>query len=131
MHVNGKQFLIGFAGLALAASFSVFGQDTSSTGTTEQVQSKAPAATPQRLHDQNGDGVCDLCGRAVGSGRQTSPGSHARQGRRYGPGDGSGNQGNGPKDGTGYGRKAGRGDPSNCPGNQGNGRGHRGRRGRG
>jgi hypothetical protein len=131
MFVNGRQLFIGFAGLILAASLSLFGQDTASTASTTQVQSKAPAPPPQRWHDQNGDGICDVCGQAVGSGRRISPGSNARQGRRYGPGDGSGNQGNGPKDGTGYGRKSGRGDPSTCPGNRGSGRGHRGGRGRG
>ena len=52
--------------------------------------------------DEDGDGINDNCG-------GTGLGAHNRyrNGGGYGPGDGKGNKGNGPKDGTGYG-------PGNC-----------------
>ncbi len=37
-----------------------------------------------------------------------SPAAQAAKGKRYGPGDGTGNQGQGPRDGTGYGAKSGK-----------------------
>jgi hypothetical protein len=52
--------------------------------------------------DQNGDGVCDNFGTTAG--QKLGNGS---QGKGYGPGDCSGNMGQGPKDGTGYGKKSG------------------------
>jgi hypothetical protein len=57
-----------------------------------QVQSGDQIRTQQRLRD----GSC-LTGTASQSGAMT------RSGKTYGPGDGTGNQGVGPKDGTGYG----------------------------
>ena len=54
--------------------------------------------------DQNGDGVCDNFGTKSGQ----KMGNSAK-GKRSGPGDGTGNMGQGPKDGTGYGKSAGNG----------------------
>lgn len=54
--------------------------------------------------DNDGDGICDYYQARGGQG----VGQRARgKGKRLGPGDGTGNQGVGPRDGTGYGAKAG------------------------
>jgi hypothetical protein len=81
----------------------------------------APRVGPAFV-DADGDGICDLQGTgARGQGRQ--------MGKRggYGPGDGTGRQGMGPRDGTGYGPGAGSG---NCDGTgpKGQGMGRRGGR---
>ena len=128
MHLN-KLLLAGVAGLVFAASGSVFAQDTTAP-TTTTVQARNRSMVRQPLHDQNGDGICDLTGQPVRSGRQAGQGARAGKGLRLGPGDGTGNQGNGPRDGTGFGRKAGRGDPANCTGNGARRGGGGGRRGR-
>lgn len=57
-----------------------------------QVQAGDQTRTQQRLRD----GSCLM-------GTTTQSGAMTRSGRTYGPGDGTGNQGVGPKDGTGYG----------------------------
>jgi hypothetical protein len=68
-------------------------------------QTTPPAGPPSgqgvgpNFVDANGDGICDLYQARQASG-QTA-------GRGYGPGNGTGNRGAGPRDGTGYG--AGRG----------------------
>lgn len=129
MNFSKKRFFAALGGLALVATLSVFGQETSPTDSTNVLPGKASVAARQCLNDQDGDGVCDRCGRTAGSGRQSSPGARAGRGQRFGPGDGTGNRGSGPRDGTGFGSKAGRSDPSTCPGNRGGGRGHRGGRG--
>lgn len=48
--------------------------------------------------DANGDGICDLY-QAGGNGANRGQ----RAGKGYGPGNGTGNMGAGPKDGSGYG----------------------------
>jgi len=53
--------------------------------------------------DEDGDGINDNCG---GTGLDVRN-RYRNDGDGYGPGDGKGNKGNGPKDGTGYG-------PGNC-----------------
>jgi len=60
------------------------------------------------IHDANGDGLCDVCGQAVGSGQVNAQGQKAKKGKHFGSGDGTGNQGNGPQDGTGYGAQSGK-----------------------
>ena len=55
--------------------------------------------TPRAFADANGDGICDITGQPVGSGNAGRQGN----GKKYGPADGTGNQGSGPRDGTGYG----------------------------
>ena len=60
------------------------------------------------IHDRNGDGICDICGQPVRSGQSNGKGQQAIQGKHWGPGDGTGNQGSGPQDGTGYGAQSGK-----------------------
>ena len=48
----------------------------------------------QQIRDQKRDGSCVT---------PQNPGAAQKKGNTYGPGDGSGNAGAGPKDGTGYG----------------------------
>jgi hypothetical protein len=60
------------------------------------------------IHDANSDGICDECGQPVGSGLNNAQGKKANKDKHWGPADGSGNQGSGPKDGTGYGSQSGR-----------------------
>jgi len=65
-----------------------------------------------RFVDLNGDGINDRPGRKMMNGQiyQNKFG-----GNKYGPGNGTGNSGIGPKDGTGYGAKYGAGT-GNCDG---------------
>ena len=74
-------------------------------------QSQNGSSTPVQkrtgIVDANGDGICDITGRAIGSGTQAGKAQHFNRGNSKGPGDGTGNQGNGPKDGTGYGSQSG------------------------
>ena len=62
----------------------------------------APANRQQGVRDANGDGICDVTGQPMGTGAK------ADNGKSWGPGDGSGNAGTGPKDGTGYGAQSGK-----------------------
>ena len=78
-------------------------------GVLAQQQVQSQKRTQHTLHDTNGDGTCDVCGQPVGSGQANAQGQQAKKGKHWGPGDGAGNQGNGPKDGTGYGTQSGRG----------------------
>ncbi len=55
-----------------------------------------------RFVDQDGDGVCDNY-----ANRSAQKMGNVQKGKGYGPGNGTGNMGQGPKDGTGYGKKAG------------------------
>ncbi len=63
----------------------------------------------QNFIDEDGDGVCDNQGKKVGKKNQ------AKSGKGYGPGDGTGNKGIGPKDGSGFGagKSAGTGSGNN------------------
>ena len=72
-------------------------------------QSKGQAAKQSQhtIHDRNGDGICDICGQPVGSGSSNAQGQQAKKGKHWGPGDGAGNQGTRPQDGTGYGAQSG------------------------
>ena len=60
----------------------------------------------QGIRDANGDGICDITGLPMGTGVKNGQGS--RNGKMAGPGDGTGNQGSGPRDGTGYGSTIGK-----------------------
>jgi hypothetical protein len=73
----------------------------------ERVQSRNQSQ--HAIRDSNGDGICDTCGQPVGSSKANAQGQQAKEGKHWGPGDGTGNQGNGPKDGTGYGSQSGKG----------------------
>jgi hypothetical protein len=68
---------------------------------------QSPKQSQHAVRDANRDGLCDECGRAVGSGRTDATGQKAQNGKHYGPGDGTGNQGSRPNDGTGYGAQSG------------------------
>jgi hypothetical protein len=54
--------------------------------------------------DKDGDGVCDNY-----ASRSAQKMGNSQRVKGYGPGNGTGNMGQGPKDGTGYGKKAGAG----------------------
>jgi hypothetical protein len=66
--------------------------------------SQTPAVGGPNFVDANGDGICDL----------NQPG--VKRGKGRGPGDGTGNRGVGPRDGSGYGPGA-KGTCPNCTGN--------------
>jgi hypothetical protein len=72
-----------------------------------QGQGKVQKQSQHRVHDVNMDGICDDCGQPVGSGLNSAQGKQANKGKHWGPADGLGNQGSGPKDGTGYGSQSG------------------------
>ena len=74
-----------------------------------QGQGQSKKQSQHTIHDANGDGICDDCGLPVGSDQANAQGKQAKKGKHWGPGDGSGNQGSGPKDGTGYGSQSGKG----------------------
>lgn len=102
-----KYTLALIATLALSGvAFSGLAQ--SSTPTQEQNQIKQQRQAQHTIRDQNGDGICDVCGQPVGSGQQNAQGKKAKKGKHWGPGDGTGNQGVGPQDGTGYGAMSGK-----------------------
>jgi hypothetical protein len=64
-------------------------------------QAAGPVSAGPNFVDANGDGICDNY--------QTGQGARAGKGRRMGPADGTGNRGIGPRDGTGFGARAGAG----------------------
>ncbi len=61
--------------------------------------SRADTAKGHYFVDKNKDGICDNYGQGIGMKSQ------CRKDKGYGPGDGTGIFGIGPKDGTGYGAK--------------------------
>lgn len=80
-----------------------------------QGQAGNPIQKRQGVVDMNGDGICDITGRVIGSGAGAQQGPPAARGNRNGPGDGTGYQGQRPKDGTGYGAQSGRrSGPQDC-----------------
>ena len=78
------------------------------TGMVAQGQGQSRNQSQHTIHDANGDGICDNCGQAAGSGQANVQGKQAKKGKHWGPADGSGNQGSGPQDGTGYGSQSGK-----------------------
>jgi len=93
-----KRILALAAGLVLAGASSMLW----SQGRPSSTSGSRPA-----INDSNGDGVCDITGRVIGNGQQAGAGQRTMAGRTWGPGNGTGNQGSGPKDGTGYGAQSG------------------------
>lgn len=80
-----------------------------------QGRESVPIQKMQGVVDANGDGICDVTGRAIGVGGGWRQGIQSALGHRSGPGDGTGNQGQQPKDGTGYGARSGRmNGPQDC-----------------
>jgi len=73
-----------------------------------QSGSSTPVQKRTGITDANGDGICDITGRSIGRGIQAGRAQQANRGNSKGPGDGTGNQGNGPRDGTGYGSQSGK-----------------------
>lgn len=85
-----------------------------------------PAGAPgmgANFVDADGDGICDY----FQSGTPRGRGAQAGKRGGYGPGNGTGNQGVGPRDGTGYGPGA---KSGNCTGTGPQGGAMRARRGR-
>jgi hypothetical protein len=121
----------------VAAAIAVVLVGTSAMIAQDQGQSRKQLQ--HSTHDANSDGICDICGQPVGSGQANAQGKQAKKGKHWGPGDGSGNQGNGPKDGTGNGSPSEKGigardgtGPYHQSGGQGRGQGQgSGRRGGG
>ncbi len=97
MRAFNKYLVVVAISLMLVGAVGVLAQ--------QQVQSRKQVQ--HTIRDANGDGLCDVCGQPVGSGQANAQGKQAKKGKHWGPGDGSGNQGNGPKDGTGYGSQSG------------------------
>ncbi len=89
------------------ASIPAMAQDD---GNPSQVQNQRQVKQQKqhKIKDGDGNGVCDVCGEAVGSGRNNADGKQAKKGKHWGPGDRSGNQGQRPQDGTGYGSRSGK-----------------------
>ncbi len=88
---------------AMAIAASLFVLSSGNALAQEKSTQAAPAGKTQRgamFVDKDGDGVCDNYG--------THAGKQGQAGMRkgHGPGNGTGNMGVGPKDGTGYGAKA-------------------------
>jgi hypothetical protein len=61
------------------------------TSAPAQVVSSTPIRARQGVVDANGDGICDISGRVIGSGAGIGQGQQARNGQRKGPGNGNGN----------------------------------------
>ncbi|MCX7984643.1 MAG: hypothetical protein N3A63_07055 [Bacteroidetes bacterium] len=85
------------------------------TRTKEAIKAEVQSAsgTTQRgtrFIDKDGDGVCDNKNTTKAQ-NKVAVQTHEKnkEGKKHGPGDGTGNKGVGPKDGTGYGAKKGTG----------------------
>lgn len=76
-------------------------------GTVQQQSTTQTKLSQHNVRDADGDGFCDQCGNPVGSGKANAQGKTAKKGKHWGPGDGTGNKGVGPQDGTGYGAHSG------------------------
>lgn len=72
-----------------------------------QGNGQAPAKKQAAVRDSNGDGICDITGQPVGTAAQNGQKAANKNGKRMGPGDGTGNQGGRPQDGTGWGSQSG------------------------
>jgi hypothetical protein len=87
--------------------------DEKPVATQATTRSQAKVSAGPNFVDADGDGICD---------NRQARGN--RKGQRRGPGDGTGNRGVGPRDGSGYGAGPG----ANCDGTGPKGRGRRGGR---
>jgi type II secretory pathway pseudopilin PulG len=102
-----RKALIPIVGLAVFLWTTEAWPQTQSQNQTQQQTTKQARLRQHALQDANGDGICDHCGNPVGSGKENPQGKAAKKGNHWGPGDGTGNQGVGPRDGTGYGAQSG------------------------
>ena len=123
-----RRALITIVGLAVFLwTTEAWTQTQSQNQKQTQAQQQTTDQTRLRQHalqDANGDGICDRCGNPVGSGRANAQGKAAKNGKHWGPGDGTGNQGMGPRDGTGYGAQSGQGTGQRMNPGRGAGGGH-------
>jgi len=84
------------AGLALSQpAFAAGGKGGGGKG--KSIQEQTGSTNQSRQRQRLRDGSCTQTG--------APQGAKKKSGNTYGPGDGTGNQGQGPKDGTGYGAK--------------------------
>jgi len=82
----------GFAAVALIGSLALAVPAFAAGGKSQAAQKQTRSMTQTQTKQQN----------KAGSGTQTGTmGAKTQAGKTYGPGDGTGNQGVGPKDGTG------------------------------
>ena len=97
--------------LAILGSFGqVLSQGKSSVPEARkgsQVQKQEKSSKQHTVRDRDQNGICDVCKRPTASGQKNSSGKKAEKGKHWGPGDGSGNRSDRPKDGSGYGTKSG------------------------
>ena len=96
--------------LILAFVVLLFGAVTAAAQTAPSrqkatAQSRSGTNVGPNFVDANGDGICDHFQAGTRPGRSGA----GRRGGGYGPGDGTGNRGLGPRDGTGFGPGAGSG----------------------
>jgi hypothetical protein len=114
-----KVLMMTVATLALA-TWAAAADDAAATPTP----AASKATVGPNFVDADGDGICDHF-QARSEVRGAARGRSGKRG--YGPGDGTGNQGIGPRDGSGYGPGGGSG---NCDGTgpKGQGRGRSGRK---
>ena len=112
-------------GILLLAGSTVAGatqkQQNSPKGadSVRQATQQKQHASQHKVQDANGDGLCDVCKNSVSSGQKNAQGQKANKGKHWGPGDGSGQKENPPKDGTGYGANSGKGNgPQDGSGNR-------------
>ena len=89
-----KRTIITALGLIVFSASLAFAQQAPPSA---PVAGQAQARVGPNFVDADGDGICDLQGSRAGQ----------KRGRGYGPGDGTGNKGAGPLDGTGYGAMSG------------------------
>ena len=97
-------------GVLLLAGSTLTAAAQNQESSTRQVTQQGQLAKQHKVQDANGDGQCDVCKQAVGSGQQNGQGQKADKGKHWGPGDGTGQKDNPPKDGTGYGANSGKGN---------------------
>lgn len=95
---NKKQILAAAAAVIALGVGSLYAQN----GPSAHNQNRAGYV------DDNGDGICDITGVPVGSGNQAGKNGQLGNGKRNGPGDGTGYDGVGPQDGTGWGAGSGK-----------------------
>ncbi len=116
MNKYGKTVMLFTLVLAIFSAMSVLAQ----TDTTTPIRAR------QGVVDANGDGICDVTGKIIGSGAGAGQGQQARKGQLQGPGNGTGN---GPRQmGAGRGNGIGNGDCTGIGRTSGTGRMNRGGR---
>jgi hypothetical protein len=84
----------GIVAVALVASLALAGPSLGA-GKGQAAQNQTRSMNPSQKQQRVQDGSCIQSG--------TSQGAKSKSGNTHGPGNGTGNQGVGPKDGTGYG----------------------------